>query len=318
MAGFSESINRAGSGSDALVPEPYVAEVIKEMPKSSAILSLARRVPMSAKTSRQPVLSALPDAYFVTGDTGLKQTTAAEWDNLILTAEEIAVIVAIPEAYLDDSAVPVWSEVRPLIAEAFGRRLDRTILFNESRPATWGEAIVNSAIAAGNSVVEGSGEDLAEEVAELLQVMAEQGANSTGFATAPGFPWRLTRLRSDDGVPIYAPPTGTVSERQPGTLYGLPLPQVQNGGWFPTVASLIAGDWSKAILGVRQDMTFKVFTEGVISDDSGNVVLNLMQQDSVALRVTGRFGWQIANPVNPLEATASDRSYFGVLTPASS
>lgn len=314
MAGFSESINRAGSGSDALVPEPYVAEVIKEMPKSSAVLSLARRVPMSAKTARQPVLSALPDAYFVTGDTGLKQTTAAEWENLTLTAEEIAVIVAIPEAYLDDSAVPVWSEVRPLIAEAFGRRLDRTILFNESRPATWGEAIVNSAIAAGSRVVEGSGEDLAEEVAELLQTMAENGANSSGFATAPGFHWRLTRLRSTDGIPIYAPPAGG----QPGTLYGLPLPQVQNGGWFPSVASLIAGDWSKAILGVRQDMTFKVFTEGVISDESGNVVLNLMQQDSVALRVTARFAWQIANPVNPVERDDENRSYFGVLTPASS
>jgi HK97 family phage major capsid protein len=314
MAGYNEMISRAGSGSDPLVPEPYVAEIIQEMPKASAVMSLARRVPMSAKTTRQPVLSALPEAYFVSGDSGLKQTSAAEWENLTLVAEEIAVIIAIPEAYLDDSAVPVWSEVRPLIVEAFGRRLDRTCLFNESRPPTWGEAVVNSAIAAGNQVVEGSGVDIAEEVAELLQTLAEQGANPTGFATAPGFPWRLTRMRSQEGIPIYAPPAGG----QPGTLFGLPLPQVQNGGWFPTVASLIAGDWTKAILGVRQDMSFRVFTEGVISDDAGNVVLNLMQQDSVALRVTGRFAWQIANPVNPVETDAESRSYFGVYTPASS
>jgi HK97 family phage major capsid protein len=314
MAGFTESITRATSGSDPLVPEPYVAQVIQEMPKASAVLSLVRRVPMSAKTSRQPVLSALPEAYFVTGDTGLKQTTSAEWDNLTLTAEEIAVIVAIPESYLDDSQIPVWSEVRPLIAEAFGRRLDRTILFNESRPATWGEAIVNSAIAAGNRVVEGTGEDLAEEVAELAQIIAEDGGAVNGFAVAPGFKWRLTRLRSVDGIPIYAPPAGT----QPGTLYGAPLPEVLNGGWFPTVASMIAGDWSKGVLGVRQDMSFKVFTEGVISDSDGNIVLNLMQQDSVALRVTARFAWQIANPVNPVNTTAATRSYFGVLTPASS
>lgn len=314
MAGYSQIINRNSSGSDPLVPEPFVAEVIKEMPKSSAVMQLARRVPMSTKTQRQPVMSVLPEAYFVNGDTGLKQTTSADWENLTLTAEEIAVIVPIPESYLDDSAIPIWSEVRPYIAEAFGRRLDRTALFNEARPSTWGPAIVNTAIAAGNSVVEGSGEDLAEEIAALLQELAEEGVNPNALATAPGFHWRLTRLRSTDGLPIYAPPAGD----QPSTVYGMPLPQVANGGWFPTVASLIAGDWSKAIWGVRQDMTFKVFTEGVISDDSGNVVLNLMQQDSIALRVTARFGWQVANPVNPLQTTAANRSYFGVLTPASS
>lgn len=314
MAGFDQIINRANSGSDALVPEPYVAEVIQQMPAASAVLSLARRVPMSSKTSRQPVLSALPDAYFVNGDTGLKQTTAAEWENLTLTAEEIAVIVVIPDAYRDDAGIPIWDNVRPLIAEAFGRRLDRTILFNESRPATWGEAVVNHAIAAGNQVVIGTGEDLAEETAELAQLIEEDGGGVEGFATAPGFHWRLVRLRTTDGQPIYAPP----APGQPGTLYGYPLPQVKNGGWFPTVASLIAGDWSKAILGMRQDMTMRMFTEGVISDEEGNVVVNLMQQDSMALRVVARFAWQIANPVNPVNTVASTRSYFGVLTPASS
>lgn len=314
MAGFTESISRNSSGSDPLVPEPFVAEVIKQMPQSSAIMSLARKVPMSTKTTRQPVLSALPEAYFVTGDTGLKQTSSADWDNLTLVAEEIAVIIAVPEAYMDDSAVPIWSEVRPLVAEAFGRRLDRTILFNESRPSTWGAAIVNSAIAAGNQVVEGAGDDLAQDVSELARKVAEDGAEVNGFAVAPGFNWRLTSLRSTDGIPIYAPPAGG----QPGTLYGYPLPQVRNGGWFPTVASMIAGDWSKAVLGVRQDMTFRVFTEGVISNSSGDVVLNLMQQDSVALRVVGRFAWQIANPINPVRTSSASRSYFGVLTPASS
>lgn len=314
MAGYSQIINRTSPGTDSLVPEPFVADVIKEMPKASAVMQLARRVPMSTKTQRQPVMSALPEAYFVNGDTGLKQTTSAEWDNLTLTAEEIAVIIPIPESYLDDAAIPIWAEVRPYIAEAFGRRLDRTALFNEARPATWGPAIVNTAIAAGNQVVEGSGEDIADDIANLMQELAEEGVTPTGLATAPGFHWRLTRLRSTDGTPIYAPPAGP----QPSTIYGMPTPQVLNGGWFPTVASVIAGDWSKAIWGVRQDMTFKVFTEGVISDESGNVVLNLMQQDSIALRVTARFGWQVANPVNPLQTNAAARSYFGVLTPASS
>jgi hypothetical protein len=49
------------------------------------------------------VLSALPVAYWVNGDTGLKQTTDAAWAGLMLEAEEIATILPVPEAVVDDA-----------------------------------------------------------------------------------------------------------------------------------------------------------------------------------------------------------------------
>lgn len=310
---FDDIISRASSD-DPFVPTPVAAQVIQEMPRSSAVLNLARRVPMSSQTTRQPVASALPEAFFVDGDTGLKQTTEATWGNLSLVAEELAVIVPIPEAYLADSQVPIWDQVRPMIAEAFGRKIDLATLFNADKPSTWGPAVVNGAIDAGNQVVAGTGDDLAAEVAEVAQLVAEDGFAVNGFAASPGMRWRLVQLRSTDGVPIYSPPREGAS----GTLYGFPLGESMNGGWFSTVADVIGGDWSKAVLGVRQDMTFRLFTEGVISDDSGNVVLNLMQQDSVALRVVMRVAWQVANPVTAVNGTEATRFPFGVLTPASS
>lgn len=314
MATYNTSISRDASN-DPLVPTPVSAEIIKDLPRASAVMNLARRAPMSSKTTRQPALSVLPEAYFVNGDTGMKQTSAADWENVTLVAEELAVIVPIPEAYLDDAQIPVWDEVRPLIVEAFGRKLDLACLFNASKPSTWSEAIVNGAVAHSNTVVAGSGADLADDIAALGQKLAEDGVGLTGFAAAPALGWRLRRLRSDDNVPIYQP---LAAGGTTGTLYGYPLPEIANGGWYPTVASVIAGDWSKAILGVRQDITFKMFTEGVISDDSGNVILNLMQQDSVALRAVARFAWAVANPVNPVNSDSATRYPFAVLTPASS
>ena len=41
--------------------------------------TLCRRATMSTKTKALPVLSALPVAYWVNGDTGLKQTSEAAW-----------------------------------------------------------------------------------------------------------------------------------------------------------------------------------------------------------------------------------------------
>jgi len=50
----------------------------------------------SSKILRRPVLSVLPVAYWVDGDVGLKQTSAAAWEGVDLIAEEIVAIVPIP------------------------------------------------------------------------------------------------------------------------------------------------------------------------------------------------------------------------------
>ena len=77
----------------------------------SAVLSRGRRLAnMSSRTYRMPVLDMLPLAYFVNGDTGQKKTTKMAWDKKLITAEEIAVIVPIPEAVLDDSNYDIWGE----------------------------------------------------------------------------------------------------------------------------------------------------------------------------------------------------------------
>jgi len=69
-----------------------------------------------------------------------------------------------------------------------------------------------------------------------------------------------------------------------------------------------------AIVGTRQDVTYRVFTEGVISDDSGNVALNLMQQGSVALRAVMRCSWAVADPVTPTSSQSDANTFaFGAL-----
>lgn len=311
MPTYDASISRDES-SDPLVPTPVSAEIIQQLPQSSAVLTRARRVTMSSKTSRQPVLSVLPTAYFVSGDTGLKQTGTQDWENLELVAEELAVIVPVPEAYLSDSQVPIWSEVQPRIAEAFGLAIDAACLFGTNLPATWSDDLLTTIIAGDNEVTEGDNDDLAADVAEVAKLIAEDGFTVNGFISSPGLRWRLIGMRTADGIPIYAPPAGD----QPGTLFGYPLNEVLNGGWDSTEATLFAGDWSKAIVGLRQDMNFKVFDQGVITDAQGAVVLNLMQQDAVAIRATMRLAWAVANPITPLNSNDTTRFAFGALRPA--
>ncbi|MBR0161069.1 MAG: phage major capsid protein, partial [Oscillospiraceae bacterium] len=65
------------SGAEVLIPEEKSREILQSVPEQSIVMRLMRRLPdMSSKTRSIPVLGSLPMAYFVDGDTGMKQTTS--------------------------------------------------------------------------------------------------------------------------------------------------------------------------------------------------------------------------------------------------
>lgn len=117
------------SGAESLIPVQESNEIIQGVITQSAVLQRGRRLPnMTSRQYKMPVLDMLPIAYFVNGDTGQKKTTKMAWEKKFITAEEIAVIVPIPEAVLDDSEYDIWAEVRPRVIEAFGKKIDGAIL----------------------------------------------------------------------------------------------------------------------------------------------------------------------------------------------
>jgi HK97 family phage major capsid protein len=316
MTAYDQGVFRQ-NGSDPLVPEPLAASIIQQLPTKSAALSLMNRTTLSTKTQRMPVLDVLPMAYWVGGDTGLKQTTKQLWKNVVMVVEELATIVPIPQAYLDDADVPIWDQVEPRLVEAAGNLIDDAVFWGENIPSTWSPAIFPQAVAAGNTVAAGTGTDFGQDVTLLGELMAEtQGYVLNGFAGKPGLNWKLAGLRSADGIPLYKTINADMSSAIGGELYGFPTSLVDNGTWDSTKAQVITGDWSKAIIGVRQDIGMKVFTEGVVSDDTGKVILNLMQQDAVALRMVMRLAYCTVNPVTQLNKGAEDslRYPFGALT----
>jgi HK97 family phage major capsid protein len=266
---------------------------------------------------KQSVLASLPDAYWVNGDTGLKQTTKMAWSGVSMTAEELAVIVPIPDALMADATVPLWDEIKPLLVEAVGKKVDDATIFGNDKPASWPAALVPGAIAAGNSVELGTGEDIGVDIATLGERLAIDGFTFTGFVSRPGLHWSLIGLRDSMGKPIFGTPdqNNLVNGVPTASLYGYPLNEVTTGIWDPADAVLLGADWTKVVLGIRQDITFQLFTEGVISDENGKVILNLMQQDSKALRLVFRVGFQVANPMTRLNQNAATRYPAAVILP---
>lgn len=309
----SDVLTVADLGNGGLIKPQYASEIIKDTPKSSVILTRARRVRMGSRERVQPVLDSKPLAYWVAGDTGLKQTTKQAWSHEKMTAEELAVIVPIPENIIADSEINLWAEIRPYIAEAIGKKVDEAAIFGTDKPASWPEAIVPKAKAIGNVAAQGTGTDLAADVTALAEKMAKQGFNVNGFASQPGLNWQLMGLRDSSGRPVYTPDLQTPGA---GSLYGYPLNEVNNGAWDASKAVLLMADWGNFVCGVRQDVSYKMLDQAVITDDDGKVVLNLAQQDCVAMRVTFRVAFQVTNPINNLQSDKAKRYPAGVITPA--
>jgi len=296
----------------ALIPDEVSTLMLTNLQNESAALSLFRRIPIARNQTRFPVLAALPTAYFVNGDTGLKQTTEVNWDNAYINVEELAAIVPIPEAVFDDAGFDMWGAIRPLLEQAIGRALDAAIFFGANKPASWPTDIVSAATAAGNVVARGTNSTganggIAADISDLFSTVEADGYDVNGVIANRSYRGLLRDARDANGVRL--------AELSPDAVYGVPVRYPMRGQW-PTGASaaeVIAGDFSMGVLGVRQDFTYKVLDQAVITDNTGAVQYNLAQQDMIALRVVFRVGWTVANPINYDQGTASARYPFAVL-----
>ena len=308
------------TGATALIPTEYAREISQGVAESSAVMRLARRLPnMTTRQTIMPVLESLVTAGFVNGDTGRKPTSKLVWGNKTITAEELAVIVPIPEAVLDDSDYDIWGEVRPRIIEAMGVAFDAAVLFGTNKPASWPTGLVAQTVAALNSVDQSVAAAASDDLYDMLlgpggviSLVEQDGYFVTGHVADITMRAQLRGLRDTTGQPIFL---RSMQDSGQYDLDGSPIYFPRNGAWNPASALLMSGDWTNLVYAMRQDLTYKILDQAVIQDTDGSIAYNLAQQDMVALRAVMRVGWQAANPINRMNATAATRFPFAVLVP---
>lgn len=297
----------------ALIPDDVSLAMLTSLEAESAARALFTQIIVPRAQVRFPVLSALPIAYFVNGDTGQKQTTEMSWANKYINIEEIAAIMPVPDNVVADVDADIWGTAQPLLEQAIARTLDAAIFFGTNKPSSWPDAIVTAAVAAGNVVARGTNAladgGIAEDINDLMALVEADGYDVNGFAASRPFRARLRGARDSSGQRLLDI-SGNVDN-----VEGVPVTYAMPGLW-PTglsAAEVVAGDWTQGILGIRKDISFEVFREGVIQDNTGAIIFNLLQQDMKAMRVTFRVGYAVANPINYDQATEASRFPFSVM-----
>ena len=317
-------INRTNAA--GIIPVEYSREILQELPQESAFLRLARRLPnMSRKEDKRPVLNSLPMAYFVnqssgnTGDNdiGIKTTTQMEWGSLTLTAEEIACIIPVPENVLADADYNLWEEIIPQVRAAFGTVIDKAAFFGINKPSTWPTAIAPAAVTAGNTIAVGTNKDLASDIVGkggIMDLVEADGFEVNGFYAANEMKAELRDLRDSMKQFLFY---NSLVDGDPDRLAREPISFDRNGNFDTDDYLMIAGDWTKAVYAIREDIEYRLLTEAtIINPADKTVVYALAQQDMAAMRFKMRLGVQVANPATRANSTAATRYPFAVLTPA--
>ena len=284
---------------EALIHEQIMNTVFQDAPKNSILMQLGRKLPnMTSKQTRVPVLSMLPMAYWVGGDTGVKQTSRQQWENVYITAGELAVIVPIPEAVLSDASFDIMGEVTPRVNEAIGMKFDEAAIFGVDRPPEWQNDIITLARQAGNNVSGGITFNTILAQDGMFGKVEEAGYIVDGVIAAMRARAALRGIKDDASRPIFMP---SMQDRTQYTLDGAPVYFPENGSFDPTVAQMVAGNWRQLVWAMRQDIETKILDQAVIQDPSTkDIVYNLAQQDMIALRVTFRAGFAVPNPATRL------------------
>lgn len=290
-------------------------EIIQAVVESSTALKLMNRLPnMGTNVREYPIMDSYPMAGFVDGDAGLKMTTNMKWSKDKIVAEEIAAIVAVPDNVAADADYDIFAQMKPRLVEAAGKVIDAAIFFGTNKPTAWREGIVPAAVTAENNVKATA--DIVTDVfgeGGLIAKVEEDGYFPESIVSAISMRAKLRGLKDKNDRPLFME---NLHQGAQYTLAGMGMEFPRNGMFDATQALMVTGDWSQAVYAIRQDVTFDVFTSGVVSDAEGKVVYNLMQNDMKAIRMVIRLGWNILNPINAVNPDGTKRFPFAVYQPA--
>ena len=283
----------------AMLETQVAPEVLSAATAASAVLSTFRTFNMGTRTARIPVQDALATAGFVT-EGSAKPETEVTWDGVDLVAEEIAAIAVVHENVLADprdSGFDLWALIRPQIATGIAKVIDGAAFFGTNIPTSWGTGIVPAAVAAGNVTEQGTATaaqgGIAGDLSATMGQVETDGYDPNRWYTGRSMRGMLRDVRATDGTPLYIS-TMRSDGSTDGEIFGLPQTIIRNGAWpAKTVATAVVGDTSTAIVGLRSDLTFRIFDTGTVGS------ISRLEKDMLALRCTMRVAFAVAKPLMP-------------------
>ena len=170
-------------------------------------------------------------------------------------------MVAIPDQYLEDNTINLWNWARPKLAEAIAVRLDETVLFGGAGSSRLTFPVGGVTAAAYSGTVNPAGaRDAVDAVNQAMSAVEAQGLNVTGHSADIGVKGAVPGGPRPDRR---APARHRAGRQQPAADALRSADHLQPVR-AATLADFFTGAWEYLVIGVRQDIRFRIDPSGVI------------------------------------------------------
>lgn len=268
------------------VPVEIATDLIKNIVTTSTAFQVCRHVPMASDTKTLPILTDTGSAYW-TGEGEKIGTSVMAFDYPQLSAKKLAVIVPTTKEKMRDSALSVLQDIKDGIADAFVKAIDSAVFFGVSTPFG-----INLCDIAETQKIVGT-DKIDMDISAAMGLIESNDLAVSSVITHNGMKKTFRDLRDNNGNAIVVP--GGASSSQ---IYNTPIYIPASKVWNKTKAEVILGDFTKAIIGTRDNITYETLTEATVGG------INLAEQDLIAIKCTMRFGFNVV-----------DKKAFAKITP---
>lgn len=258
------------------VPLEISKEVIKNVINQASILKVCKMEPMGSDKKTIPHLTDTGAATWVKEGESIG-TTIPTFEYPQLQACKLGVIIPITNEKINDSVSSVMEEVKQAMADAFATAIDKACIFGIDSPF---DTNLVDAIGTQKIVSSGACDD---DISNCMGLVEDNKYNCSDI---------LMGLSQKKIIRILANASTNKGAISLNSVFETPIEYVRD--WDDTKAISITGDFSKAIIGTREDIEYKVLDQATIV--SGDETINLAQRDMIAIKATMRMGFVVVEP----------------------
>lgn len=273
------------------LPAEVSREILQKTQQASAVMQLARQIPLPGRGAVIPVITSDPSAAWVT-ETNEKPVSNPGLSTKNMQAYQLAVIVPFSRQFRRD-ADALYSAIVERLPLALAQKFDATVIGAVEAP---GENFDTFAAATAQALVPGVGETVYGNLVAAYGDIASQGGSMDGIAISPVGMGLLLGATGSDNRPIFNSAADAAIARILGArtvesrgMYKAGAAGVGTAAGTPALVG-VAGDWTQAMWGTVGGVDISISEESTLT--IGTQQINLWQRNMFAVRAEIEVGFR--------------------------
>lgn len=297
----TKALSNGASGNGVELVPTYVSDkFIGVAQKYGLVRRKATKWPMQGINENVPTISALA-AYRLAADTTKITSNQPTTGAVALAAKRVGVIVPVSKVLLQNSTVNLVDAIVSLAAKATAKLEDKWGLLGLAS----GEGIFQTTGVPSVTLASGAttyDKLTPENLLDMLDVIDENfyGENMS-WAMSLSMLNILRRIRAAVGSDKQGFLVQGVAGMSPNTLWDIPydlnavMPKKADGSQAGK-AFMALVDWDNVLFGDRMQYTVELSDQATITDTDGSTLINLFEQEMVAIKISGQIEIKVTNP----------------------